>query len=145
MRVKRSYSDRFLETGLRSSEMRALTGANLDLDGDYRLGNHLGVGSREAEARRHDLISIAVDDPLERELPDVGLVEMLDTETRAIRVVDTSDAGLRERFRADQAARRDRRRQMMIRNGAGFIELRTDRPYANELVRFFRARAIRRR
>jgi uncharacterized protein (DUF58 family) len=92
-------------------------------------------------ARRHEPIALAVDDPSEEELPNIGLLELQDAETRQTRVVDTSDANLRREYRETYERRRLERRQMMNRQEVGLIELRTDRPYAGDLVRFFRRRA----
>ena len=55
-------------------------------------------------ARRHDVIAIQVMDPRERALPDVGLVTLWDPESDRWRLVDTRDAGMRERFRSRAAA-----------------------------------------
>lgn len=95
--------------------------------------------------RHHDLISITVDDPFEEELPAVGLLEVVDSETGQVRIVDTSNSAVRRAYKQAYLARRESRKQMMNRNEVGLIELQTGVPYANDLVRFFRRRARRRR
>lgn len=97
-----------------------------------------------AVARRHDLIAVSVDDALEEELPSLGLLEVVDAETGGIRVLDTSDRRLREAYSARQRARKEERRQKLVRNQVGLIELKTGQPYATDLVRFFQRRARRR-
>ncbi len=47
---------------------------------------------------RHDLVAIRVDDPRERELPDVGVLTLEDSETGEIVEIDTSRRKVRERF-----------------------------------------------
>lgn len=95
--------------------------------------------------RRHDLIAVVVDDPLERELPNVGLLEVMDAESGESRLIDTGSARVRERYAEAQRERREARKQLMQRNEIDMIELRTGQPYAKDLVRFFRRRARRQR
>ncbi len=62
--------------------------------------------------RRHDVIPIVVGDIRERELPNVGIVELEDLETGALRRFDTSSRWVREGWSevaAERAASRDRR------------------------------------
>ncbi|MCE2884139.1 MAG: DUF58 domain-containing protein [Planctomycetaceae bacterium] len=62
--------------------------------------------------RRHDVIPIVVGDVRERELPNVGIVELEDLETGALRRFDTSSRWVREGWSevaAERAASRDRR------------------------------------
>jgi uncharacterized protein (DUF58 family) len=94
-------------------------------------------------ARRHDVIAIAIEDPLERELPRVGLIPMIDGESGQVMVVDTSDARLRRRFADETRRRREERVTLCRRNEIDLIELATDRSYDAELVKFFRRRARR--
>ncbi len=49
-------------------------------------------------AQRHDVIAVAVEDPGERSLPDVGLVRFIDPETGAIVDVDTSAPAVRTAY-----------------------------------------------
>jgi len=94
-------------------------------------------------ARRHDVIAIAIEDPLERELPRVGLIPMIDGESGRVMVVDTCDARLRRRFADETRQRREERLTLCRRHEIDLIELATDRSYDAELVKFFRRRARR--
>jgi uncharacterized protein (DUF58 family) len=94
-------------------------------------------------ARRHDLISIAVEDPMERSLPNAGLLHMADGESGRLMVIDTSDPALRRRFEHEGLRRRNERQALCRRHEIDLIELSTDRPYEAELVIFFRRRARR--
>lgn len=61
--------------------------------------------------RRHDVIPIVVGDVRERELPNVGIIELEDLETRARRFFDTSSRWVREGWNevaAERAEARDR-------------------------------------
>lgn len=96
-------------------------------------------------ARRHDLIPLVLIDPAERELPNVGLVEVEDLETGVRRLVDTSDRATREAH----AARFHQRLEVelpdsMRRAGVQPVLLPMDGDYIQPLHRYFQRR-IRRR
>src|SRR5215813_10144094 len=95
-------------------------------------------------ARRHDVIAVVLDDPRERELPAVGLVELEEAETGERYVVDTGSATVRAAFARAAAAGRAERDRMLRAADVDAVEVRTDRPYADALLRFFRMRERRR-
>lgn len=94
-------------------------------------------------ARRHDVIAIAVEDPMENTLPEAGLIQMIDGETGHAMVIDTADKALRRRFEQSAQRRRAERQALCRRHEIDLIELATDHPYEGELVKFFRRRARR--
>ena len=59
-----------------------------------------------ALATRHDVLAIEVVDPRELELPDVGVLELIDTETGRRIEVQTASAKLRARYAEAAAAQR---------------------------------------
>jgi uncharacterized protein (DUF58 family) len=91
-------------------------------------------------ARRHDLTAITVADPRESELPDVGLLELEDAESGELVLVDSRRPQVREAVRAWAEERRRRRSELFRGAGVGEIELLTDRPYVEPIVRFFRSK-----
>ncbi len=94
-------------------------------------------------SRRHDVIGVAVSDPREFALPDVGLVWVRDAETDREVLVDTADKSVRERY-AKAAIRRHRERdETLRRTRVDAIHVSTDKPYVDELFRFFRMRERR--
>jgi len=95
-------------------------------------------------ARRHDVIAVVLDDPRERELPAVGLVELEEAETGERYVVDTGSAAVRAAFARTAAAARAERDRMLRAADVDAVAVRTDRPYADALLRFFRMRERRR-
>jgi uncharacterized protein (DUF58 family) len=107
-----------------------------------------GTGSYEKALRiaqrKHDLVPVMISDPLEEELPSVGYVYFEDFETGEIVCFDTSDRG-RRRY-AEKARRlQDEREALFRRHDMDFVKIRTDRPYVQALVQFFRARERRMR
>lgn len=94
--------------------------------------------------RRHDLIPVVISDPRETELPNVGFVELEDPETGELMLVDTSSKALRRRYALAAVGRAAARQTMFRRMDTEFVDIRTDQPYIEPLVRFFRKREKRR-
>lgn len=92
---------------------------------------------------RHDVIAIVLDDPRELSLPNIGLIELQDAETGERELVDTGDRRVREEFARRAAAARNDRDRMLRRANADTITVRTDQPYVEALLRFFRMREKR--
>ena len=87
-------------------------------------------------ARRHDLIAVRLTDPLEVDLPDLGIVMIEDAETGEQMLVDTHDAGFRRRFRM-QAEERERELRAAFQSaGADTLELSTDDDLVDAILRF---------
>jgi uncharacterized protein (DUF58 family) len=94
--------------------------------------------------RRHDLIAVVLEDPREAELADVGLLALCDPESGERTIVDTGDARLRAAFARQQADARVGRDRFLRSLDIDAVSVRTDQPYANALLRFFRTRERRR-
>ena len=93
--------------------------------------------------RRHDVIAVAVADPREETLPDVGLVSARDAETGREVVVDTGDKAVRDAYAKAAQERAEKRDRIFQRTRVDAICVRTDRPYVEEIYRFFRMREKR--
>jgi uncharacterized protein (DUF58 family) len=97
-----------------------------------------------AVAARHEVIAVQVADLREFELPDVGLIAVVDPETGRRRVVDTADTEMRTRY-AEAAERRQAALATRLGQlGADHLVLRTDRDWVFDLVRFVSSRRRRR-
>jgi uncharacterized protein (DUF58 family) len=95
-------------------------------------------------AQRHEVIAIRLYDPLEMELPDLGLVLMQDAETGEQIHVDTHDAGFRRRFAAASAQRETLLRTAFANGGVDALELSTDDKLVDAVLRFADLRKRRR-
>jgi uncharacterized protein (DUF58 family) len=93
--------------------------------------------------RRHDLIPVAVTDRWEVELPDVGLLELLDAETGETVVVDTSIQRLRREYAARAERGTEARDRLFRRLDVDPIRVRTGESFVEPLTKFFRAREAR--
>jgi len=111
-------------------------------DGD-KLRAELRRAMRQTN-RRHDLIAVRIEDPRERELPNVGILALEDAESGEVIELDTANPAVRKRF-ALAAEERARRLTSGFRaEGVDTLELRTDAPYMAPLQRFFKTRERRR-
>src|SRR5262245_10776993 len=85
-------------------------------------------------AARHETLAVEGLDPLELELPDVGLLTVVDTETGEERDVTTGDSGLRRRYAALARGRREATAATLRSAGVDHLVLRTDRDAVADLV-----------
>jgi uncharacterized protein (DUF58 family) len=94
--------------------------------------------------RRHDLVAVHVEDPHEKELPNVGILALEDAETGEVVELDTGKAAVRKRFK-ELALERGRRLVTDFRaEGIDTLQLQTDAPYMPALQRFFKTRERKR-
>ena len=114
----------------------------------FLVSDVLGRGDCEkmlrATARHHDMVCVPVSDPAERELPDVGLVELEDPETGELVLVDTSSAAVRRRFAAQAAEETEELKRFFLKTGIDTLTIATDRPYIDEVRGLFKRRARKR-
>jgi uncharacterized protein (DUF58 family) len=118
--------------------------SDFEFSGDQSTGRAALRRALRQVNRRHDLIAVHIEDPRERELPDVGILALEDAETGEIVELNTGRARVRKTFKEQSA---DRTRQLLnaIRaEGVDTLQLQTDAPYMPILQRFFKNR-IRRR
>jgi uncharacterized protein (DUF58 family) len=96
-------------------------------------------------ALRHEVVSVRIVDPLEREMPDLGLVTIEDSETGEQLFVDTHDRGFRRRFAEAAQRREEALRSAFARAGVDVLELSTDGDLVDALMRYAELRRLRSR
>jgi uncharacterized protein (DUF58 family) len=87
-------------------------------------------------ARRNEVIGVRLHDPLEAELPDLGLLVFQDAETGEQVFVDTHDKGVRRRFAAAAKAREEAIRGALSGAGVDALELSTGADLVDTVLRF---------
>ena len=95
-------------------------------------------------ARRHEVIAVRLEDPRERELPDIGMVVLNDAETGESVHVDTHNAKFRRRFDAVVQQREAELRQAFSRSGVDVLRLSTEEDLVGAVLRFAMLRKQRR-
>ncbi len=140
-----SFEPRSARTDLAAS-LRHVAGALRRRSLLFVLSDFMGAGDYSRPLRalcgRHDVVAVRVADPRERELPDVGLIQLEDEETGEQELVDTSDARFRAAY-AEEARRWEAGLEgEMGRAGADMVTVMTDDgAYEARLRGLFRRRA----
>ena len=87
-------------------------------------------------AQRHDVVAVRLYDPLEMDLPDLGLLVVQDAETGEQLFVDTHDRGFRRRFEAAAKEREAELRSAFRAAGVDALELATNDNLVDAILRF---------
>lgn len=93
--------------------------------------------------KKHDIIPISITDPRELELPRAGMVELQDAETGETILIDTSDKDFRTGYGLLAAKKLRDRFDLFKSTGLDYIDIRTDVPYIDPIMKFFRLREKR--
>ena len=93
--------------------------------------------------RRHDIVMIQIMDPRERELPNVGILEIRDSETAEIVRIDTALRWIRDTFRDNWDRNQARLAKLFDSHRMDRLTVETGKTYDIPLIRFFEQRAKR--
>ncbi len=91
--------------------------------------------------RKHDLVGFHVYDARENELPDVGLIKVVDAERGTIRWADTSSISVRDAYRKARKKKLEELDDLLARYGIDYVSLSTEGDYVQPLMKLFRKRA----
>ena len=95
-------------------------------------------------AHRHEVVTVRLVDPVELDLPDLGLVYVEDAETGEQVLVDTSDPLLRRRLQAQVHHRETELADAMRQSGVTVHRVTTDEDLVSALVGMVRKSRRRR-
>ena len=88
--------------------------------------------------RKHDVTGIKVFDKHDEEIPNLGMVPMIDAESGAIQLVNTSSKTTRRNYKANALRLTDYYISTFKRSGAGTINTRVDEGYVKKLLGYFK-------
>lgn len=91
-------------------------------------------------ASKHDVVALKVSDPLEKALPDVGLVKVLDSEEGTEKWIDTSSRNTRRLYEEWWNNHILNIRNIFKRCGVDYTELSTKDDYVKPLIQLFESR-----
>lgn len=91
--------------------------------------------------RKHDLVAIQVYDPRAKELPDVGLMKVVDAETGYEQYVDTSSKKLRDSYRKYWLHRQGQLAEAFTKSNVDSVTIATDQDFVASLMALFRRRS----
>jgi uncharacterized protein (DUF58 family) len=96
--------------------------------------------SLQLAARKHDLVGIQVFDKHDRVLPQAGLVQVMDSETKKTVWLDTDSKAVRNSYTTAFENHKKYCIQSFRKSGAGLLHVRTDEDYVKVLQGFFKGR-----
>jgi uncharacterized protein (DUF58 family) len=89
---------------------------------------------------KHDIMAIKVYDERDRELPNVGIVEVQDSETGRTEWLDTSSRAVRRFWMENYDQRNGVMKSLMQQNRVDVAEVATGEDYVVELIKMFKQR-----
>lgn len=95
----------------------------------------------KAAAAKHDLIAINCFDPMEEALPKLGMIKMIDPETKAEKWVNTSSKTTRENYKKWRENYKEIYKEHCKKLGIDNLYLNTSEDYILPLMRVFKKRA----
>lgn len=94
--------------------------------------------------KKHDLVALQVFDERESELPNIGLVQLMDAETAEKKWVDTSDKDTRTHYKAQFLERNAKLLSSLQKAGVDIAKIPTHKSYVQPLMNLFKMRGGRR-
>ena len=90
--------------------------------------------------RKHDVVAIQVYDPRARELPDVGLMKLVDAETGHEQYVDTSSKRLRQAYTHYWTTRQKELEETFSKSNVDSVSIATNDDFVKSLLGLFKKR-----
>ena len=88
--------------------------------------------------KKHDLTGIRVYDKHDEEIPNIGMVPMLDAETGDIQLINTAAKSVRNRYKTNATQTTEYFMDIFKKSGAGTINIRVDESYVKKLLGYFK-------
>ena len=87
--------------------------------------------------KKHDLVALKIEDPIDLEVPSVGWLPMKDPETGEVKWMMTGSKKQRNKFKALELERSEKLNKLFARAGVDAATIRTDMPYVKSLMQLF--------
>jgi uncharacterized protein (DUF58 family) len=95
-------------------------------------------------SKKHEVVACVVQDPLEMNLPDVGLIDLVDAESGEIMTVDSSSRAFRDAYAKQMNILKANRERELRSSGADRVEVVSGANFADPLVTYFRKKNAKR-
>ena len=92
--------------------------------------------------RKHDVVALQVYDQRDRELPNVGLMRVVDAETGFEQYIDTGSRSLRQAHERYWANRQQQLRDTMTKSNVDLVSIATHDDYVKALLMLFKRRTL---
>ena len=131
-----------------SEALRYLVGVNKKRATTFLLSDLINAESDMAKlddalkiaSSKHDIMAIKVHDERDRELPNVGIVEVEDSETGRREWLDTSSRAVRRFWAENYDERAAAMKSLLQQNRVDMVDVATDEDYVVELIKMFKQR-----
>lgn len=131
-----------------SEALRYLVGVNKKRTTAFLLSDFINADSDRQKledalkiaSSKHDIMAIEVFDQRDRELPDVGIIEVQDAETGRREWLDTSSRRVRDYWAQEYDARHQAMQELLRHNRIDQASVATDEDYVAELIKMFKQR-----
>ena len=131
-----------------SEALRYLVGVNKKRTTSFILSDFINASADrptledalKIASSKHDIMAIEVFDKCDRELPNVGIIEVRDAETGATEWLDTSSRRVREFWTKSYDERRGEMQELLRHNRIDCASVATDGDYVAELIKMFKQR-----
>ena len=97
--------------------------------------------SLQIASRKHDVVAIQVYDVRARELPDVGLMKVVDAETGFEQYVDTSSRALRVAYNRYWTGRQNQLQETFNKSSVDNVSIATNEDFVKALLMLFKQRS----
>lgn len=94
--------------------------------------------------KKHDLVALQIYDETEKQIPNIGIVPFLDSESGAIKWIDTSNPKTRNHYKTIALKQEHLLKNIFQKAGVDATEIITNKPYIKPLKELFTKRGSRR-
>jgi uncharacterized protein (DUF58 family) len=91
--------------------------------------------------KKHDVTGIRVYDQREEQLPNIGVVDMIDAETGKRQTIDTNSKTVRMNYEKNNIEKINFFKDVFSKCGSGTVNTRVDESYVTKLLGYFKNRA----
>ena len=91
-------------------------------------------------SNKHDVVALKVLDPIEKSIPNIGLIKVSDAETGSEKWIDTSSKSTRDDYEKWWINHIEMIKNIFKKCGVDTAELRTDLDYVKPLMKLFKSR-----
>ena len=95
-------------------------------------------------SRKHDIVGLKINDPRDSELPDMGITQIMDSESGQMLTIDTSSKKVREKYQQNYLESDSYFERAFAKSGTDKIRIPTNESYIKHLIRFFKKRGTKR-
>lgn len=96
--------------------------------------------SLKIAGNKHDITGVKVYDKHDEEIPNLGMVTMLDNETGEISLINTSSKTVRTNYKTNALRLNDYFKTSFKRSGCGAVNTRVDESYVKKLLNYFKSK-----